>query len=879
MKKKLIAALMLFVISPIFARDVEITVRDSELGLPLEGAVIRSWDGKQYTCGKDGKALVSVPDERQVVIQAVYPGYENGRLVVTMGNSAFTMGLRLSGVMESRELVIEAERPGTSETKTGRSVAVSGRDISQTAEMGIIEDVMSSVKLLPGVGYTGLFDAQPSIRGGFPGDMNASLDGYYIMNPYHWGGGFSIFDPRMVQSAQLSHGVFSTRYGHTISGLLDISSKKPSPDEAEFEIGASTSAANFNVSLPFSGKGGVLFMGRVTYYDPLIFMAQLQGKIFKELGLYTQEQVDILNAIRVAPYIRSGTITGNYRFLDNLELRATGFFGMDGVGVTYNNESPEDNGISSSSKTKLDWTNYQGFITTALNWNPRNDMLAKLTIGTGFEDAVVDADLRSSIKKSKFSDDFYERYPELKPFIGLAPSPYDTRQFMKETDLMINAQARADYDWELGKGFLFALGAQEMFTRYSMEGKQQGVGELYFRSLEPFYRETILKKFPDQLVNQLSDQFWSDLRISVTRPYSPNTENFLFTTSGYGLVEYATPNKKFETELGLRVDHYYLQGKGFSYSTKPALNPRLNMDFNVFKNLWLFESLDISAGTGLFSTVDNTVFMAEEQYKINEIKPNRSWTSVLGTKMTFSEGISFNVEGYYKYIYDRMYVGIKIKPDGFEASPKFDGEGRAWGIDLMLQKTQSRYFDGWISYSYSWVKYHDPSSNNADIIIAGDSRGNDWYYPGFHRFHNLNLVLNIKPAPQFNIYTRLGLASGTQITRRVASGPTTYPVLMYEDSGEFNFVQRYEWLSVSDENNRTSPTLTMDLKFSYFGKNHTGKTRYEIYLALENALSFIYLPQGNTSFNSYTGKVETGSNSASYGLPIPIPSFGFKLSY
>jgi hypothetical protein len=879
MKKIVFTALMLFVIYPLFARDVEITVKDSELGLPLEGAVIRSWDGKQYTCGKDGKVQVSVPDERQVVIQAVYPGYENGRLVVAAGNSEFTIGLRLSGVMESRELVIEAERPGTSETKTGRSVAVSGRDITQTAEIGIIEDVMSSVKLLPGVGYTGLFDAQPSIRGGFPGDMNASLDGYYIMNPYHWGGGFSIFDPRMVQSAQLSHGVFSTRYGHTISGLLDISSKKPSPDETEFEIGASTSAANFNVSLPFAGKGGVLFMGRVTYYDPLIFISQLEGKLYKELGLYTQEQVDALNAIRVAPYIRSATITGNYRFTDTLEFRATGFFGMDGIGVTYNNESPEENGLSSSSKIKLDWTNYQGFITTALNWNPRNDMLAKLTLGTGFEDSVVDADLKSSIKKNKFSDDFYEKYPELKPFIGLAPSPYDTQQFMKETDLMINAQARADYDWELGKGFLLALGAQEMFTRYSMEGKQQGVAELHFGSLDPVYRKMILNMFPNQLTDQLSDQFLRDLRISVTRSYSPDAENFLFTTSGYGLVEYATPNKKFETELGLRVDHYYLLGKGFSYSTKPVLNPRLNMDFNVFKNLWVFESLDISAGTGLFSTVDNTVFMAEEQYKIDEVKPNRSWTSVLGTKMTFSEGVSINVEGYYKYIYDRMYVGIKVNPDSLDISPQFDGEGKAWGIDLMLQKTQSRYFDGWISYSYSWVKYRDPSSNNASMGISGGGQGNDWYYPNFHRFHNLNLIVNIKPAQQFNFYTRLGLASGTQLARRIASGPTTYPVLMYEDSGDLKFAQRYEWLSVRDENNRTSPTLTMDLKFSYFGKNHTGKTRYEIYLALENALSFIYLPQGNTSFNSYTGKVETGSNAASYGLPIPIPSFGFKLTY
>jgi hypothetical protein len=252
---------------------------------------------------------------------------------------------------------------------------------------------------------------------------------------------------------------------------------------------------------------------------------------------------------------------------------------------------------------------------------------------------------------------------------------------------------------------------------------------------------------------------------------------------------------------------------------------------------------------------------------------------VLGTKITFPEGLSFNIEGYYKYIFNRMYIPVDLGLNGLDVRPQFNGKGSVWGIDIMLQKLQSRYWDGWLSYSYSWAKYRDPSSHNAGLGISGGTRGNDWYFPNFHRFHNLNLVVNVKPAPKFNIYTRFGLASGTQLARRTASGPTPYPVLMYEDSGGLKLVQRYYWPSVRDENNRTTPTLTLDLKFSYFGENRTGKTRYEIYLAVENALSLVYTEQGNTSFNSYTGVVDTGSNSASYGLPIPIPSFGFKLSY
>jgi len=595
--------------------------------------------------------------------------------------------------------------------------------------------------------------------------------------------------------------------------------------------------------------------------------------------LYTQEQVDVLNAVRAAPYIRSAAITGNYRFTDNLELKATGFWGMDGVGFTYEYESQEGNGLSSSSRTALDWTNYQGFITAALNWNPRNDMLVKFIIGTGYEDAVVDADSRNIIRKDTFSDDFKEKYPDLSslPPPYNSPSPYDVHESMQESDLIFNVQTRVDYDWELGKGFLAASGMQEMFTMYGMKGDQQGFYEVKFKNMATEDQNRITGLFPG--LSALLPQLMNDLKIAFPVTYSPDTKNFLFTTSGYSLVEYSTPDKRFNAELGLRVDHYYLLGDGFSYGTKPVLNPRLNTDFNVLKNKWILESLDISAGTGLFSTIDNTVFMADKNHDLGEVKPNRSLTSVLGTKITFPEGMIFNLEGYFKYIFNRMYVPITYSIENLDIRPQFNGEGLVWGIDMMLQKLQSRYWDGWLSYSFSWAKYRDPSSDNANMGISGGTRGNDWYFPSFHRFHNLNLIVNIKPSPQFNIYTRFGLASGTQLARRTTDRPTTYPVLMYDDSGVLKFVQKYEWPSVRDENNRTTPSLSLDIKFSLFGKNQTGKTRYEMYFAVENLLSLVYMSQGNPDFNSYTGEINTDRNSASYGIPIPIPSFGFKVSY
>ena len=878
LKKHVLAELIFFLLTfPLFARDVEITVLDMDLELPLEGAVIRSWDGIEYLCGRDGKAVIEAPDNRQVIIQAAYPGYETSRLIITITENSYTVSLRLSGIMESSELVIEAARPGSSETRTGRSVAISGREMTQTAEIGIIEDVMSSIKLLPGVGYTGLFNAQPSIRGGDPGDMRASLDGYYILNPYHWGGGFSIFDPRMVESAQLSHGVYSSRYGHSISGLLEITAKKPSPAETQSELSLNTSSAGFNLSLPFAGNGGIMFMGRVTYYDPVIALA-------KELGK-TIDILSVVNSVRVAPYIRSGTVTGNYRFTDTLELTATGFFGMDGVGASFRNSSntPE---LKSSSSMDLDWTNYQGFINSALLWNPRYDMLLKFTVGTGYEETILDGDMPFNIYSKSFTKteanswyyDFFESF-----FVD--GYSFYTETFYEQTDLVFNVQGRFDYDWELGNGFLLAAGLQEMFTLFNSKGNQQINMEKRLGNFTQSEQKILLKELGGYDIDVIEGEFLQWLRrnliISVPLKYNPDAENKLFTSSAYSLIEYNPPDSRFKGELGLRIDHYSLLGKGFSLQSKPALNPRLNLDYNLYKGQGFVQSIDLSAGTGLFSSMNNNIFIAEEEYNVSEIKPNRSWTSVFGTRMEFSYGFVFNIEGYYKYIYDRMYVPISAGIDDIDVRPQFNGEGRAWGIDLLLQKLQSRFWDGWLSYSFNWVKYRDPDSGSADMGLSGGTRGDDWYFPSYHRYHNLNLVLNIKPKPNINIYTRFGLASGVQLSQRTTGAPYSYPVYMYYGQGSSGnkFIEVYYWPSKRDENNRTTPSLPMDAKLSIFGSNKTGKTRYEVYAAVENILALIYTSEGNTSFNRYTGQVDTGSAAASYEMPIPIPSFGVKLSY
>jgi hypothetical protein len=824
---------------PLAARDITIMVEDMELEMPLEGAVIRAEGGDEKATGEDGASVFTIPDNRQIRFQIAYPGYENATFIAPLTGTAFTVGLRMSGGsnLENAELVIEAYKPGVSETKTGRSVAISGEDLTRTAEIGIIEDVMTSIKLLPGVGYTGMFNAKPSIRGGEPGDLTAVFEGFYIENPYHWGGGVSIFDPRMVQSARLSHGVFSSRYGHTISGLLEITAHKPEPSDVELELGLSSSAANLNVSYPLFGRGGVMIMGKVTYWDPFVSLA----KTFIEEVRY----------IKVAPYIRSAAFDANYRFTHNLEWTMFGFIGGDGAGAFYDNPLEYD-GLPMRTSFDFEWFNLQGFLITGLTFNPKANMALKATVGGGFLQTnlhgFIDYDLTVP-----YSQGFLDMFGYLVG--GKTSYTVDTAMFADMTDTTANYQARADYDWDLDKGFLFSAGIQELYARYELEEHDRAMIE--GESSTPL---------PDSGGNPHPSY------ISYPADYTNSSANQSLTTSAYTLLEYTSPKKRFGGELGLRLDHLYFIGKDFTLQTVPALNPRLNFDWNIVQNRGVFDAVTFTVGTGLFSSITDNISSIQSSDGIGdlELKQNRSWTSIAGIKFDFP-GYSVNLEGYYKYAFDRAYstlVSDSVQ-QAITIDRRFDGEGRIWGIDLMLQKTSSRYWDGWISYSFNWAQYRNPSSTTYTA---------DWFYPEFHRFHNLNLVLTIKPFAFLNFTTRLGFASGAPKT--VAGEITSYPVTVLDEAGmPVDIIEKYKRSSAYSGTERDGFALTWDIKASFFTHSKAGRGRMEFYIAVENILAMLETRQRNTSFNPYTGKEDQGSNTASYQLPIPMPSIGFKWTY
>jgi len=107
-----------------------------------------------------------------------------------------------------------------------------------------------------------------------------------------------------------------------------------------------------------------------------------------------------------------------------------------------------------------------------------------------------------------------------------------------------------------------------------------------------------------------------------------------------------------------------------------------------------------------------------------------------------------------------------------------------------------------------------------------------------------------------------------------------YPVLINDDNP--HFIEKIYWSSSNytfpfDASNRTPLAFPLDIKFSIFGGKKNGKARYELYFAVENIFALEYSTDENNRFNDLT--IDKNTNFANFEMPIPIPSFGFKVSY
>jgi len=411
MPKGAIVLFMFLACLSLFGQDlITITFLDQDLGTPVEGVQVRIAGLKLVSDASGRVTFPQVTGTERVLLTALIPGYKIAKKVITAADRSITMKLSLEGTVEGQELVVRSTKPRQTDAQAGVSQVISSAQI-QTQTMGLIEDAFSAVKTLPGVGYSGTFNARPSINGGDPNETVATLDGAYILDPYQWQGAVTMFNPDMVDSIKLSNGIIGAQYGEVMSGLLEVTSKTPQDQDPHADIGLSTTGLDVFYQQAFAENAGILLGGKVTWL---------------EMPLYLIGQSTLFST---APNIRNGTAKVYWNPSPTVKWNLNANIDTDGVAIKLGSFAFDisDSQVLVSSDLKV-------LVNKDLLWNAMVSYNS-LNNKTGFQG---EDRFDSSLSQHSFTDLTDYRY-----------------------------QARSSFDWNLSEGQVISYGLDEMWETWS----------------------------------------------------------------------------------------------------------------------------------------------------------------------------------------------------------------------------------------------------------------------------------------------------------------------------------------------------------------------------------------------------------------------------
>jgi outer membrane receptor protein involved in Fe transport len=831
----------------LFGTDLSILVVDRDLDIPLEGVLISEVNtGITAYTDSNGKAVLTLDDNlKRAVIIAELIGYEDRKSIVKDFSGELFIRMLMQGVLEGEELVVEEEAIGETDEEIGVSTVVEEETIESASKIGLIEDAMAVVKILPGVTYTGTFGSFLSVRGGDPSGLTVMLDGFVVKYPYHWGGMFSIFNPNMIESIKFSPGIFSSKYGQATSGIMEVTTVTPN-DGMRVEAVSSTSTFDFFLQLPLGkDENAGIFSGfRLTKYDLVFSILESVGE-----ALDNQTLLDMTEAISRVPYIYDFYFKTFYRPAERFEWYLNGFCGNDGVGSTIDNS-----GVDTSETIVTDFDfhyfNTDIFASTGIKMLPADFLFIHVLAGYEYWIMKTEAEIKEHGTRF-YSDEFIDEYGFLIP-PGDESFSVETASAFDSSIVKHGIQGRGDVDLTLNENYLLqgGLGFYLDMTANIVDGEMWSV---LWEEGSPVYKKITYKT--DAKDSYILDSF---LYVNLNAHIIPDVVSM---------------------DLGARLDHSYFIGEeDYTLTTYPVLCPRLNLTYSPDLQGNFLKKNTFSIGAGLFSKNPFAAsnFAQDMGLEDFDIVIPKTLMSVIGWETELPAGFRFKIEGYYKYIFDLFYANFVPGSGAGEDEYIFhnDGTGHAAGFDLLLNRKTSRFFDGMFSYTFVYARYNYPETDGLD---PDSSQRGIWFYPYYHRFHSLNLLLNFKPANSFTITTKMSFATGTP--KWDYGKKQMFPASIENEDGSTTLAEMYSRERYYSDSLRTNFSLPLDIKVSWHNYYKNSKVQWECYLAVENVLSPLWaevLPSDNIDHSKWSGEEQAAPSST---FNIPVPSIGFRLTY
>ena len=255
---------------------------------------------------------------------------------------------------------------------------------------------------------------------------------------------------------------------------------------------------------------------------------------------------------------------------------------------------------------------------------------------------------------------------------------------------------------------------------------------------------------------------------------------------------------------------------------------------------------------------NNTTVSPIDTWKLSDIniKPQHATQYSLGLFKNFSENaIELSLEGYYKKMDDILdyKVGAQLLLNETIEREVLQGDGKAYGIEVLLKKTKGR-LNGWVGYTYSRSFVRLDGDSPEEIVNNGD------FFPSnYDKPHDFSVVGNYKLTQRFSLSANFVYQTGRPVTIPVGNFVIDgSEFVFYSDRNSFRIPDYYRLdISVNIEGNH---------KIKKFAHSFWNISIYNV-LGRNNPYSVFFVTEA--------GEIKAYQSSI-FSIPIPTITYNFR---
>lgn len=192
------------------------------------------------------------------------------RQIEILGSATFNIELA-DNIIQLEEATVIAQRE--SNVKSTR-MGVQKVDIQTIKQIPVVfgeADVIKAISTLPGVKTVGEASTGLNVRGGSADQTLTLFNETPIINPIHFFGIFSSFNPDLVKDVELYKGHAPIDLGGRLASVLSVNSKEGNKEKLSGKAGLGLLTSRLFLEGPLSKKGtNFVFGGRTTYTNWLL---------------------------------------------------------------------------------------------------------------------------------------------------------------------------------------------------------------------------------------------------------------------------------------------------------------------------------------------------------------------------------------------------------------------------------------------------------------------------------------------------------------------------------------------------------------------------------------------------------------------------------